>query len=275
MEESQTFAIWGLFASMVLCALPVVAVRLSQEGCDDIKYQEAVQWQRACTIHGIICGFYLLDLTFDVVVTGLRNNIFVIYNFCFYTFQMSVSIICRFHYSNSFVGALVSAIDSVFVIWFLTVQLTQSCPSVWDRHQRRVSFFLAACTIFLSSLIFLFQANKILVGLTGAVLCFAFLCYVVGCLRSALLAEANAISKEFSVNDKRSCILIVCMALYYSITVTQYFGYIINSSSSDRFPSAGALYVNKFVFTGIAVLVSYMPWRVSTRSFIEYRVSDF
>lgn len=260
-------------AAVVVGTLPGLVAGVSGVGWDNIAVSYAEQWQRACTIHAILCGFYLLDLTFDVVVTGLYNSPFVLYNLMFYFVQGMTAVLCRVYYTDGYVAMLLSSLNDVFVLWFLAVTLLHKCcPAVWTAGQRWAPFLLATIAVFLQSCSLLLRGSFALAVCTAVVLLLGCGGFAVGCVRTAISVEASALNGGLSVDEKRCCLLLVSMVVYYVAVLYAFFGCTAFDADTHAFPAGRSLYIYKYISLGTLVLVSYIPWRVSSRAFVENRV---
>lgn len=263
-----------LLVTMAACLSPALVSVCTQESRIDFK--ESYAWQRVCTMHSILCCFYLLDLTFDVVVTGLHNSKFVIFNIAFYLLEFAAAIISRVYYRNGTIAVIVSLVQNLYVIWFLDVVLLHHCSaSIWTLPRRWLCFALAAMHIFMNSCLVLFRPNLGLILVTGVILLSGVVSFGVYCVRTALVVESSSLNGCLSVDEKRSILVIICIILYYASALYAFVGDAVLFYEDQHYPDMRTMKVYRFIHLGIAVVVSYIPWRVSTRSFIENRVSFF
>jgi hypothetical protein len=262
-----------LVVAVGCCVVPVVLAALLGDGGDDRYVKQARRWQQACGVHAALCLFYLLDLSFDVAVTGLSNQ-FVLSNGFFYAEQIITAIACRSHPTDRHVIAIMTSIDNVFVFWFLLVFLHKCCPVVWTAGPRSVCFSLVAAACFLEALGVLLALPPLPLAAAAAEL-LACLAFLLGCLRMGLELEANGLKNgSISVDEKRSCLLVAAGFLYFAGSFFCYFNDpTLLNLEKPRYPDTNTLYISKYIGTVVLVVVSYIPWRVSSRSFIENRVS--
>lgn len=268
-----------LVVSAGLCIAPLIVTQIMGNYHDNQKTFEhglyVYRWQRANTIHCILSSFYLIDLTFDVVVTGLKSE-FVIFNAYFFLEQFISGIICRKYFSDGRVAAFMTTIDIVFAIWFLLALLHKCCPAVWTKQLRSAAFVLQSSSVFLTSLSSFSHANFILHVFVAVVTIGACVTCLVGAVLTALEVEASGLKNgTLNVDEKRTCLLVLAILLYYCgiLFLVVRASAVIGDTPEHTQYSSSTLYRFRYLVSTLMIIISYIPWRVSSRSFIENRVS--
>ena len=274
-ETYLSFDVSGASAFLgaaAVCVAPIVIAAVVSGGNDNGLGNS---WQRACTIHSILCCFFLLDLVFDVLITGLKNG-FVAYCAVLYIEQFVSAVTSRYFRRMDVIEGI-TAVDDIFIVWILLVLLRKCHPTVWTRARIGGAFIFAFAFHFLYALLWLFKGSLSLQVLALAIQIFSciFTLYLCACM--GLSIEVNGLKNEYlSVDEKRGCLLIFAVVIYYAASFYSFLGGTKSYPGSENanFPSYPDLYLYKYLNTALLAVLSYIPWKISCRSLIENRVRD-